>query len=453
MIVPAGYQGKRIAVFGLARTGLAAIEALKAAGATVLACDDNAERARTLPEYTDLQSAAWDGIDALVLAPGVPLTHPKPHWVVEKARAAGVPIVADFDLFEAARPTLVTHKLVAITGTNGKSTTTALMTHVAAACGAPAAMGGNIGTALMALKPLGDGGVYVVEASSYQLDLAQNFAADVAILLNITPDHLDRHGGMEGYVAAKKRLFMLQGPDGRAVVGVDDVPSARIAAELGNRAVQVSVMKPLDRGVYVEDGQLIDAMKGVPAAVGSLGDLPRLRGSHNWQNAAATYAAARILGFDRAAIWVALKSFPGLAHRQEQVAVIGGVAFVNDSKATNVDAAARALDAFPRIHWIAGGQAKEHSLAGLEAGLAHVRAAYLIGDAADLFARLLEGKVAEIHKDGTLDRAIAHAASKAASGDVVLLSPACASFDQFTSFEHRGDVFRTLVKSMQGAAA
>lgn len=441
------WRGRRIGVFGLARTGRAAAAALEASGANVLAWDDSlSRRVEAGSAAVDLHAIDLATLDALMLAPGVPLTHPAPHPLVRKARAAGVPLIGDIELFAQARAALPAHDLVAITGTNGKSTTTALVAHMVAACGRPAASGGNIGVPVLALDPLPPGGVYVFELSSYQIDLTQGLDAEVAILLNITPDHLDRHGDLAGYVAAKRRLFAMQRPPHVAIVGVDDAPGREIAASLAQPVIEISVRRALERGVFVrDDGMLVDARDGQPREVGDLSGLMTLRGRHNWQNAAAAWAAGRVLGLDSAAILAAFASFPGLVHRCERVAEQDGVVFINDSKATNIDAAATALAAFDRILWIAGGRAKTTDLAPLAPFFPRIREAFLIGEAADAFAGGLGAKVAH-RRCGTLDRAVAEAIAAARPGDTVLFSPGCASFDQFTDFEARGEAFRDAVR-------
>ncbi|MBK5911705.1 UDP-N-acetylmuramoyl-L-alanine--D-glutamate ligase [Rhodothalassium salexigens] len=459
MIPVPAYHGRRIAVFGLARTGLASCRALEASGATVLAWDDNADRRAPVTDLAcDLYAADFAAIDALLLAPGVPLTHPAPHPLVARAAAAGCPILGDVELFETARPHLPAHRLVAITGTNGKSTSTALMAHVAAAAGRPSVAAGNIGVPVLSLNPLDAGGVYVLETSSFQIDLTHSLRADVAILLNITPDHLDRHGSMAGYVRAKERLFEMQAPDATAVIGVDDAPGRRLAARCRQRVVPVSVTGAVEGGVYVSaTGTLIDAIDGAARPVADLAGLAALAGRHNWQNAAAVYAAGRALGLAADAIARGLEGFTGLAHRMEPVATRGDVLFVNDSKATNPDAATRALAAFERVHWIAGGRAKDPHFQPLRDGagrdaLAHVTHAYLIGEAAGDLAQAL-GTQVEHSRHAGMAQAVAAAAARARPGEVVLLSPACASFDAYADFEARGEAFRAAVAGLDAADA
>lgn len=458
MIVADSFRNQRVAVFGLARTGLSVAKSLLAGGARVLAWDDKAASreaavAEAVP-LSDLRAADWLTIAALVLAPGVPLTHPEPHDVVKLARAAGVPVIGDMELFARSSQRLPGTRMVMITGTNGKSTTTSLIAHLIAAAGLPVAVGGNLGTAVLDLEPVPAGGVYVFEISSYQIDLIDTLVPDVGILLNLTPDHLDRHGGMDGYAAVKERLFRDQGAGQVAVVGVDDAYCAAIAERIaasGRPVVPVAVGRALENGVSVVDGVLMEHGE----AVFDLKALPRLPGTHNWQNAAAAFAALRGLGLDRAACLRGLASFPGLAHRMELVATHGGVRFVNDSKATNADAAAKALAAYDTIFWIAGGKPKAGGIDSLDAFWPRIRRAYLIGEAANDFAATLAGHVDAVVV-GDLSAAVAQAARDAAQvagqQPVVLLSPACASFDQFKDFEERGDCFRDLAQALEVAA-
>ncbi len=423
MIIARAFRGKRYAVYGLARTGKAVIAALVASGADVIAWDDKPEaRAGCAVPLVDLHSADLAGLAALVVSPGVPLrTHP----LTQRAAAAGVPIIGDIELFAQARAELPAHRVVGITGTNGKSTTTALIHHLLDHAGVPARLGGNIGLPIMAQDPLPAGGVYVLELSSYQLDLTFSLDCDVAVLLNITPDHLDRHGDMTGYASAKERLFTLQRPGQTAVIATEDDYTRAIAARVPARLVAVAT-----------------ADIGAEQA-----GWPSLQGPHNAQNAAAAIAAVRALGLSDAAIAAGLASYPGLAHRMECVRELGGVLFVNDSKATNPTSTAPALAAFPRIHWIAGGLAKTAELDACLPQLGHVAAAYLIGEAAPVFAQILASHVPVV-RAGTLDAAVRAAAAAAQPGDTVLLSPACASFDQFSDFEARGRAFVSLVESL-----
>jgi UDP-N-acetylmuramoylalanine--D-glutamate ligase len=443
--------GKTVAVLGLGASGLAAVSALVAGGARALAWDDGeAARGRAAALGATLRDVAADGFGdavAMMLSPGIPRTVPKPHPAVTRALADGVPIVGDIDLLAAARPEA---GFIGITGTNGKSTTTALLAHVVRSCGAPSAACGNIGAAILDLEPLAEGGVYVIEMSSYQIDLTASLRPEVAILLNITPDHLDRHGSMANYVAVKRRIFEWQGPGGVAVIGVDDEYGQEAVDRLraaGRPVVPVTVKGRAPAGVSVEDARLYDAALSAEPVL-SLDGIESLRGRHNWQNAAAAYAAARALGFAPAAIEAGLRSFPGLAHRLEYVGTAGGVRFINDSKATNADATQYALAAFPRVHWIAGGKAKDGGIDSLRPLFGRVERAYLIGEAQDAFAATLDDAGVDTERCGTMDRAVASAARHAGVGDVVLLSPACASFDQYSNFEVRGDHFRALVAQL-----
>jgi UDP-N-acetylmuramoylalanine--D-glutamate ligase len=393
----------------------------------------------------------------LVLSPGIPHTHPAPHPVVARARAAGAEIIGDIELLARTQREAA---YIGITGTNGKSTTTALLGHIMSANGRDVAVGGNLGTPALSLEEIGAGGSYVLEMSSYQLELTRSITWDVAVLLNITPDHLDRHGGMEGYIASKKSIFHRQTKPRAAVIGIDDEICRGLHAGLARKAEQVVIPISAERraegGVYAADGWLVDELDGEAARVVELAALPRLPGAHNAQNAAAAYAAARHVGVPAQAAVAALVSFPGLAHRQELVATIDGVRYVNDSKATNAEATARALVCYDDIYWIAGGLPKEGGIASLEPHFPRIRRAFLIGKAADEFARTLEGKVA-FSRAGDLATATREASALAAAehrvGAVVLLSPACASFDQFANFEERGAAFRRLVEALPGARA
>ena len=459
MIRISAYANRTVAVLGLGRTGVAAAKALAAGGARVEAWDDYAP-ARAAAEAQglacrDLAGIEWRSVAALVLSPGIPHLHPKPHPLVVIARAVGCPIISDFDLLAGAQPDAT---YVGITGTNGKSTTTALIGHIVAAARRPVQVGGNLGTSALALEPLGQDGAYVLEASSYQLDITRALAFDVAVLLNITPDHLGRHGGMDGYIAAKARIFARQDAASTAVIGIDDDHCRRLAETLrtsdGPTVVEISTTRQTQHGVHVLDGILFDATGDQAVSVIDLRTVATLPGAHNWQNAAAAYAATKALGLAPARIADAIRSFPGLAHRQERIAVIDGVAYVNDSKATNPDAAAKALASYQTIYWIAGGRPKEGGLELVMPHLGPVRRAFLIGEAADAFAKELEGHVA-VRKCGTLAIALAEARAAALADGiadaVVLLSPACASFDQFRDFEERGQIFVDLVRALPRA--
>ncbi|MGI6247189.1 MAG: UDP-N-acetylmuramoyl-L-alanine--D-glutamate ligase [Pseudochelatococcus sp.] len=450
------FNGKRVFVFGLGGSGLATAQALIAGGAIVTAWDDGEtgrDKARAAGvAVADLREADWSAAQALVLSPGVPLTHPAPHWSVSLARAAGVEIVGDIELFARERRLIAPDApFIAITGTNGKSTTTALIAHLLREAGRDVQLGGNIGTAILSLDPPARGAaagrVHVVECSSFQIDLAPTFDPTVGVLLNLTPDHIDRHGTMENYAAIKERLVAASGT---AVVGVDDAHTRAIAARLaraGGRVVPVSVERALAAGFSLTGTTILrDGL-----AVADLAGIGSLRGRHNAQNAAAALAAVIAIGVPGAVAARGLATFPGLAHRMELVGRAGDVLFVNDSKATNADATAKALASFERIFWIVGGRAKEGGIAPLTEYFPKIVHAYLIGESSADFARTLNGRV-PYSLSGTLDQALRQAAAAAANdraGEaVVLLSPACASYDQFPNFEVRGDRFREAVQAL-----
>ncbi|MGI8611510.1 MAG: UDP-N-acetylmuramoyl-L-alanine--D-glutamate ligase [Sphingomicrobium sp.] len=441
MITARAFAGKHYAVYGLARSGLATVEALLASGARVTAWDDKlfsgegrspGQREPLLgsglepglrrgTEVADLNSADLSQFDSLVVTPGLPLSR---HPITRRARDAGVEIIGDIELFARARFELPPHKVVGITGTNGKSTTTALVHHILHTAGVPSAMGGNIGLPILAQDPLPQGGVYVLELSSYQLDLTQNLDCDLAVLLNITPDHLDRYENFEAYAASKSRLFEMQ----RGGVAVLDMATGAQFRPLSGGARE---------GVVFTDSVRLDEMGGQEL-------WPALQGPHNARNAAVAIAVAFQLGVSDADITQGLRTYPGLPHRMERVGERGGVTFVNDSKATNPTAAAPALAAFPAIRWICGGRPKSDNLDECEPHFGHVRSAYTIGDAAELFERLLRPHM-PVKNCRELEVAVKAAADDAQAGDTVLLSPACASFDQFRDFEERGDKFRAAV--------
>ena len=441
MITSPAFAGKSYGVYGLARSGRAAVEALTESGARVFAWDDGeaARRAFGGP-LTDLHATDLSRLDALIVSPGVP--HDAPLFVA--AKAARIPVIGDIELFALARPELPPHKVVGITGTNGKSTTTALVHHILEQAGVPTTMGGNIGLPILAQDPLPEGGVYVLELSSFQLDLTYSLVCDVAVLTNITPDHLDRHGTVEAYAAAKARLFQMQVPADCAVIAQDDQLSRDIAELAVATVVPVSAVSHVEEGVSVVDG--VAGIDGV--SIGGQADWPGLQGPHNAQNAACAIATCRSLGLTNEPILAGLASYAGLPHRMERIAEIGGVAWVNDSKATNPTSTAPALAAFPRVHWIAGGRAKTDELDACAPYFDHVAAAYLIGEAAPLFNRLLAGQIPTVIEAGTLDRAVALAHQRAQPGDTVLLSPACASYDQFRDYEARGEAFRDFVRGL-----
>jgi UDP-N-acetylmuramoylalanine--D-glutamate ligase len=464
MIPVTTFAGKKVAVFGLGKSGLVAAGALIKGGAEVIVFDDDAKRLAEAQsaglQARDLREIDWSAIAALVLAPGVPLTHPSPHWVVLLAHQAEVDIIGDIELFCRERvQSGADCPLVAVTGTNGKSTTTALIAHLIASAGRDAQMGGNIGVPVLALEPFAPGRAYVLEVSSYQVDLSPSLHATVGVLLNVSPDHLDRHGSMENYAALKMLVPAAIAPGGTAVIGVDDrytrAAASRIA-RAGKTVEQVSVIAPVREGYYADGSRIMRVTDGKAHAVAELAGIASLRGAHNAQNVACAIAACVALGLDEPTIQQGLSSFPGLAHRMQPVARKGKVLFVNDSKATNADSAAKALASFDDIYWIAGGRPKAGGIAGLAQYFSRIRKAYLIGEAATEFAVALEGKVSyEI--DNVMTAAIAAAARDAsASGarePVVLLSPACASFDQYPNFEMRGEAFTDLVLMLPGVSS
>jgi UDP-N-acetylmuramoylalanine--D-glutamate ligase len=424
MITSPAFSGKSYAVYGLARSGLATVEALLASGANVMAWDEKAEARAKLPpsvRIADPLATSLYGFAGIVVSPGVPINR---HPIAARAREAKVPLIGDIELFAQARADLPPHKVVGITGTNGKSTTTALVHHILKTAGIPTEMGGNIGLPILAQEPLPQGGVYVLELSSYQIDLTQSLDCDVAVLLNVSPDHLDRYDGLDDYAASKARLFAMQSSGHAAVIAADDDYTRAIAGLVTGRKILVSAADVKDQRSW-----------------------PALQGPHNAQNVAAAAAVARELGVADSDIARALETYPGLPHRMERVGERGGVLFVNDSKATNPTSTAPALAAYPAIHWILGGRAKGDDLDPCEPWLGHVRAAYTIGEAGPMFARLLAPKVA-VEECGQLDRAVDAAAGKAKAGEVVLLSPACASFDQFRDYEARGEAFRAAVEAL-----
>ncbi len=459
MIAARAYKDRKVAVFGLGASGFAVARALVEGGAQVTVWDDgDAQRAAAEAAgfaVVDPRAEGLAGYAALILAPGIPLTHPQPHEVVLLAQEAGVPVLGDVELFHhEVRALNPDAKIVAITGTNGKSTTTALIGHMITANGRRAEVGGNIGNSVFELDPPRSDTVYVIEVSSYQIDLAPTLRPDIGVLLNITPDHIDRHGTLEHYAAVKARLFQFQGEADTAVVGIDDDLTSEICSAVCGKGVStlvpVSTRKSLSRGVCVLDGVLYDSGAGNTDRIGSLKELKTLAGDHNWQNAAAAYAVGRALGFAPERIIHSFRSFPGLAHRMEIVAETSGVLFVNDSKATNAEAAAKAVGAYENVYWIAGGVPKEGGIESMAPLFPNVEKAYLIGEAAEAFSSTLDGSV-DCLSVGSLDTAVASAvrdAMKAARNGqpaVVLLSPACASFDQFKNFEARGDAFRSMV--------
>lgn len=466
MIPVQGVENQKIAVLGLGRSGRATAAALAAGGAQVIAWDDGVDtRAAAEAEgltIVDLtRDANWHGVTALITSPGIPHLYPRPHPVIAKACALGVPVDNDIGLFFRSYATPDWEgfdrapKVIAVTGSNGKSTTTALIHHILQECGRPTQMGGNIGTGVLSLEPAIDGEVVVLELSSYQTDLARALTPDVAVFTNLSPDHLDRHGGLGGYFAAKRRLFAEGGPD-RAVIGVDEPEGLYLAGQMqmgpaDDRVIRVSAGQKLDGpgwSVFARKGFLSEYRKGRQAASIDLREVTGLPGAHNHQNACAAYAACRAVGLAPRQIEAAFHTFSGLPHRSQTVAEIGGVRYVNDSKATNVDAAAKALQAFERIRWIAGGMGKDGGISLLAPHLDRVSKAYLIGHSARDFALELGTTPHEVV--GTMEEAVARASAEAQPGDTVLLAPAAASFDQYPNFEKRGEHFTTLVEALKG---
>jgi UDP-N-acetylmuramoylalanine--D-glutamate ligase len=425
VITARAFAGKHYAVYGLARSGLATVEALLASGARVTAWDGKEEARAAAPsgvELLDLDTADLTQFDSLVVTPGLPLNR---HPIAQRARDAGVEIIGDIELFARARPELPPHKVVGITGTNGKSTTTALVHHILKSAGVPTTMGGNIGLPILSQEPLPEGGVYVLELSSYQIDLTRTLYCDVAVLLNITPDHLDRYRNMDAYAASKAQLVTAART---SVLGTTDKYTRSIATYVRREGVGLT--------------QLFD--RQIPEQA----DWPALQGPHNAQNAAAASEVCWLLGLSRDEIIRDLRTYPGLPHRMERIRERDGVLFINDSKATNAEAAAPALAAYPRTRWIVGGQAKAETLGDTERHLDQVVSAYTVGEAGPMFARLLRERGVAVTECETLENAVNHAAKDSQAGDVVLLSPACASFDQFRDFEERGNRFRELVGAL-----
>jgi UDP-N-acetylmuramoylalanine--D-glutamate ligase len=429
MIISDAFRGKRYAVLGLARSGIATVRALVASGAEVTAWDAKQE-ARALAgegvmlaDPLDIDLAGFDGV---VVSPGVPLnTHP----IADKARNAGVPLIGDIELFALARPSLPTHKVIGITGTNGKSTVTALIHHILKTVGVSAQMGGNIGLPILSQEPLPEGGVYVLELSSFQIDLTYSLDCDIAVLTNVTPDHLDRYDSFLDYAASKERLFHMQHADKLSVVATDDDPSRMIASRIHHRLKRVSAKDVQGQSAW-----------------------PSLQGPHNAQNAACAIATCEALGLSADQIAAGLKSYPGLPHRMERVREVGGVLYVNDSKATNPTSTAPALAAYSNVHWILGGQAKTNDLDACKPHFSNVRAAYTYGRDSAMLADILRPHTTVL-ECGTLEKAVKNAFDIARFGETVILSPACASYDQFTDFEDRGDTFRRAVMALDSVWA
>jgi len=458
MIDVFAFNGFPVAIFGLGRSGLSAARALEASGAEVWGWDDTAaSRERAAEEgvpLVDLYNCDWTELTTLVLSPGIAHTYPTPHPIVELARKANVEIICDVELLARSQRLSST---IGITGTNGKSTTTALIGHIMQTSGRDAEIGGNLGTPALDLEPLGESGTYVLEMSSYQLELTVSFTFDVAALLNISADHLERHGGMDGYVAAKKLIFHRQTAPRTAIIGVDDPFSEKIYEELRDAGDQViipiSATKRVHGGIYTDNGLLIDDTEGTETPVCDLKNIPSLPGIHNWQNAAAAYGACKSAGVQPHVIMACLQSYPGLVHRQEALEIVDGVAYINDSKATNADAAARALACYANIYWIAGGRSKEGGLTATKPYFDRIRHAFLIGESALPFSQEIGSEI-PFTLSGDLKTAVDQArrqiADDGAINAVILLSPAAASFDQYSNFEARGDEFRQLVEDLPG---
>ena len=464
MIPVQGVTGQTIAVLGLGRSGKATAAALQAGGASVVVWDDGQEaRAQAEAEGLEVRDltrdAAWDGISALITSPGIPHLYPRPNPAIAKALELGIPVDNDIGLFFRSFATSEWEefdsipRVITITGSNGKSTTTALIHHILQTVGRPTQLGGNIGTGVLSLDPAHDGEVVVIELSSYQTDLARALTPDVAVFTNLSPDHLDRHGGPGGYFAAKRRLFAEGGPD-RCVIGIDEVEGQYLANQMAqgpqdDRVIRVSSGQKLDRfgwSVFARKGFLSETRKGRQVASIDLREVRGLPGAHNHQNACAAYAACRAVGIAPRDIEAAFHSFAGLPHRSQTVRELNGVRYVNDSKATNVDAAQQALHAFQRIRWIAGGLGKDGGIASLQPHLGEVVKAYLIGHSARDFALQLGDTPHEVVD--TMEAAVARAHAEAQPGETVLLAPAAASFDQYPNFEKRGDHFTALVGAL-----
>ncbi|MEP3653584.1 MAG: UDP-N-acetylmuramoyl-L-alanine--D-glutamate ligase [Litorimonas sp.] len=465
MIKAETFRDQTVAVFGLGRTGVSAALSLVAGGATVLAWDDNRESREAAQQQgvpiKNLEKADWSQIDEFVLSPGVPHHLPQPHWSAELAKSAGVPIICDIEILArevAAKPGRARPKIIAITGTNGKSTTTSLIGHILKSCGKDAQIGGNIGRGVLDLDRMHSGTYYVIELSSYQLERTHSLRANAAIFLNLSPDHLDRHGTLEDYGLAKQAIFANQTKDDAVIIGVDDAYGKALCTKLkvknGRNIIPISARRAVGHGVSVLGGKLFSNLSKKSVEICDMKKAIALEGRHNWQNAAAAYAAVNSLGLNPREIGEAILTFPGLAHRMETVGTLRNVRFVNDSKATNADAAQQALASYNDIYWIAGGVQKEGGIEPLKDLFDNVRAAYLIGDAAEEFGVTLEASKTPHQNKRTLEMALLCATKDALESGVkdpiVLLSPACASFDQFKNFEIRGDAFRAQVQKLMG---
>lgn len=456
-------NGKPVLVFGLGISGGALVKALKSAHIHVIIGDDNSKSLEGLKASKGIEILHGRDLDfstvgMLVLSPGIPLTHPEPHWTVIAAKAAGVEVIGDVELFARATKG---HMSIGITGTNGKSTTVSLIAHILKFCGLNPQLGGNIGCPVFELDMSQDNAISVLELSSFQIDLCPTFRPDIAVILNLTPDHIDRHGTMEEYADVKERMFDMSNEhlNGCAIIASDDEYCRKIlmrAQENSLRKVtQVSISKDLAEGVFVRDGKLYEVIKDKVLEIGNLESIPSLKGAHNYQNAACAYAAARACGLEAEQIFAAMHSFPGLQHRQFLVRTINGVGYLNDSKATNAAATAMALACHNNIYWIVGGRKKKTGLDGLESFFNSIKHSFLIGESVDGFSQWFDKYGMEYTRCGTLAKAVeeAHIMAQENRGQpggagVVLLSPACASFDQFRSFEERGDVFTDLVNKL-----
>lgn len=465
MIPVQGYKGARVGVLGLGRSGLSAARALREGGATAICWDDN-EASRSVAEGEGFEAAkltgqTMAGLDLLIVSPGIPHLYPSPNPVIKEAYEQGVPVDNDISLFFRSFATHdwdsldVTPRVVAVTGSNGKSTTSALIHHVLEHAGRATQLAGNIGRGVLDIDPAIDGEVVVLELSSYQTDLARSLTPDIAVFTNLSPDHLDRHHGMGGYFAAKRRLFAEGGPE-RAIIGVDEDEGLYLAGQMAegpqdDRVIRVSVERKLtDFGwtVFAKKGFLVEHRKGRQIGAIDMRPIKGLPGSHNHQNACCAYAVCRTLGLAPRVIEAGFATYPGLPHRSQIVAEAGGVTYVNDSKATNVDSAAKALGAFKKIRWICGGLEKEGGVSGLVAAAGEVLKAYVIGREASGFAMQLAGVETEVCT--SMEHAVARAMEDAGEGETVLLAPAAASFDQYDSFEKRGDHFAELVRAGLG---
>lgn len=457
MITPSSLKNNNIAVIGLGKAGISTINALHRANAQIYAWDDNESSRNKLINLDNVhlqspEKMPWEEISLLVMSPGIPLTHPKPHIAVELAKKYQCKIICDIELLYLTQNIA---KFIGITGTNGKSTTTSLTGHILKSCGVKTEIGGNIGIPALDLETLNKDGVYVIEMSSYQLDLIDKTHFNISILLNITPDHLDRHGGLEGYIAAKCHIYDQQGKEDTAIICIDDSHTHKIYEEqkaknkIGN-IIPISIKEIIANGVTVKDGIIYDSLNG-ETAKHNLGFPEKLPGIHNSQNIAAAYAASRVMGLNSDDIISATKSFSGLRHRIQIASEIDGIKFINDSKATNADAASNALRAYDEIYWIAGGQAKEGGISSLKEFFPKIRHAFLIGQAENDFAKTLDGHV-EYTKCGTLKNAFEKSSKMALiekrKNAVILFSPACASWDQWPNFEVRGDAFCAMAEEL-----